>query len=214
MSEIFREVDEALREDRAKVLWQRYGNVAISIATAIILATAGYVFWKDYAVGRDQALTDTLLAALEDSESDPTGAIDALAMLAADASDRQGVIARLHEAALRAETGDADGAVDVYRRLADDGSVQDAWRNLARLLAVLHSLDTGDPDQLADELRPLTAEDSPWRYSAKELTGLLALRQGDTAEARQIFDLLAVDPFAPSGIRTRAEELSGAAAGG
>lgn len=214
MSEIFREVDEALREDRAKLLWQKYGNMAISIATAIVLATAGYVFWKDYAEGRDQALTDTLLAALEDSESDPTAAIDALAALADDASDRQGVIARLHEAALRAETGDADGAVDVYRQLADDGSVQDAWRNLARLLAVLHSLDTGDPDQLADELRPLTAEDSPWRYSARELTGLLALRQGDMAEARQIFDLLAVDPLAPSGIRTRAEELSGAAAGG
>lgn len=213
MSEIFREVDEALREDRAKVLWQRYGNLAISIVTAIILATAGYVFWKDYAEGRDQALTDTLLAALEDSESDPTGAIDALAVLAADASDRQGVIARLHEAALRAEIGDADGAVDVYRRLADDGSVQDAWRNLARLLAVLHSLDTGDPDQLADELRPLTAEDSPWRFSARELTGLLALRQGDTAEAQQIFDLLAIDPFAPSGIRARAEELSAAAGG-
>lgn len=214
MSEIFREVDEALREDRAKLLWQKYGNMAISIATAIVLATAGYVFWKDYAEGRDQALTDTLLAALEDSESDPTAAIDALAALADDASDRQGVIARLHEAALRAETGDADGAVDVYRQLADDGSVQDAWRNLARLLAVLHSLDTGDPDQLADELRPLTAEDSPWRYSARELTGLLALRQGDMAEARQIFDLLAVDPLAPPGIRTRAEELSGAAAGG
>lgn len=214
MSEIFREVDEALREDRAKLLWQKYGNMAISIATAVVLATAGYVFWKDYAEGRDQALTDTLLAALEDSESDPTAAIDALAALADDASDRQGVIARLHEAALRAETGDADGAVDVYRQLADDGSVQDAWRNLARLLAVLHSLDTGDPDQLADELRPLTAEDSPWRYSARELTGLLALRQGDMAEARQIFDLLAVDPLAPSGIRTRAEELSGAAAGG
>lgn len=211
MSEIFREVDEALREDRAKDLWQKYGTIAISIATAIVLATAGYVFWEDYAKSRDQELTGTLLAALEDSQSDPTSAIDALAALGADASDRQGVIARLHEAALRAEAGDARGAIDVYRGMADDGSVPDAWRDLARLLAVLHSLDTGDPEQLADDLRPLAAEDSPWRFNARELSGLLAMRQGDIEQARQIFDLLMADPFAPPGIRSRAEELSGAA---
>lgn len=210
MSEIFREVDEALREDRAKDLWQRYGTIAISVATAIILATAGYVFWEDYAQSRDQELTGTLLVALEESQSDPTSAIDALAALGADASDRQGVIARLHEAALRAEAGDANGAIDVYRMMAEDGSVPDAWRDLARLLAVLHSLDTGDPDQLADDLRPLAAEDSPWRFNARELTGLLAMRQGDIEQARQIFDLLMADPFAPPGIRARAEELSGA----
>ncbi len=213
MSELFREVDEALREDRAKDLWQKYGTIAVSIAIAIVLTTSGYVLWEDYAQSRDQALTGTLLEALEESQSDPTSAIDALAALGADASDRQGVIARLHEAALRAESGDAGGAIDVYRLLADDNSVPDAWRDLARLFAVLHSLDSGDPEQLADELRPLTAEDSPWRYNARELSGLLALRQGDSEGARQIFDLLMADPAAPPGIRARAEELSGAVSG-
>ena len=103
--------------------------------------------------------------------------------------------------------------MDIYRLVADDGGVPDAWRELALLLAVLHSLDSGDPDALATEIRPLT-EDSPWRYNARELSGLLALRLGDVEEARQIFELLAADPFAPAGIRNRALELSGGAQGG
>ncbi len=214
MSEIFREVDEALREDRAKMLWQKYGNIGIAVVTVILLATAGYVFWQDYADKRDQELTGTLLSALEASESDPTAAIAALAELGEDQSDRQGVVARLHEAALRLETGDTAGAVDIYRLVADDGGVPDAWRDLALLLAVLHSLDSGDPDALAAEIRPLTDEDSAWRYNARELAGLLALRVGDVEEARQIFELLAADPFAPAGIRNRALELTGVAQGG
>ena len=110
MSEIFREVDEALREDRAKAVWQKYGTLLISMVTVIILATGGYVFWQDYAERRDQDLTGVLLTALEASDSDPAAAIDARAALGDDASDRQGVIARLHEAALRAEASSPNSA--------------------------------------------------------------------------------------------------------
>ncbi len=211
MSEIFREVDEALREDRAKVLWQKYGNIGIAVVTALILGTGGWVYWQDYSESRDQEITGVLLEALDQAESDPTAAIDALAALGEDHPSRQGVLARLHEAALRVEAGDTDGAVGIYRLVADDSGVPDAWRELALLMAVLHSLDTGDPDALATDLRPLTEESSPWRYNARELSGLLALRLGDIDEAQQIFDLLAADPFAPAGIRNRALELSGAA---
>ncbi len=211
MSELFREVDEALREDRAKLLWKKYGNIGIAVVVAILAGTFGYGQWQEYADKRDQELTGALLSALDEADSDPAGAIAALAALGEDQSDRQGVIARLHEAALRLETGDSAGAVDIYRLVADDGGVPDAWRELALLMAVLHSLDTGDPDALATDLRPLTAEDSPWRYNARELSGLLALRLGDVEEAQQIFELLAADPFAPAGIRNRALELSSAA---
>ena len=131
MSELFREVDEALREDRAKILWQKYGNIGIAVVAAVLLATAGYVFWQDYADKRDQELTGVLLTALEQSDTDPTGAMDALAALGEDQSGRQGVLARLHEAALRLEAGDANGAVDIYRMVADDSGVPDAWRDLA-----------------------------------------------------------------------------------
>ena len=214
MSEIFREVDEALREDRAKILWQKYGTIGIAVVAVVLLATAGWVYWQDYSDQRDQEITGELLSVLEDAESDPSSAINALAALGEDRPDRQGVLARLHEAALRLEAGDSAGAVEVYRLVADDSGVPDAWRELALLLAVLHSLDTGDPDALAADLRPLTDEDSAWRYNARELSGLLALRLGDVEEARQIFELLAADPFVPAGIRNRALELSGAAQGG
>ena len=57
MADIFREVDEALKEDKAKVLWQRYGNAAIAVVVLVVLATGGYVFWQDYSLRRDQERT-------------------------------------------------------------------------------------------------------------------------------------------------------------
>ena len=43
-----REVNEELRKDQAKALWDRYGPVALAVAVLVVLATAlwvGYDHW-------------------------------------------------------------------------------------------------------------------------------------------------------------------------
>ncbi|MCI0431731.1 MAG: hypothetical protein L0210_14465 [Rhodospirillales bacterium] len=49
--------------------------------------------------------------------------------------------------------------------------------------------------------------DSPWRFSALELTALAELHAGNTARARTLLLSLADDAAAPSGLRGRAAEL-------
>ena len=43
-----REVDEQMRQDRARELWSKYGKIIIALAVAIVLATAGTVAWRSY----------------------------------------------------------------------------------------------------------------------------------------------------------------------
>ena len=60
---------------------------------------------------------------------------------------------------------------------------------------------------LEKRLEPLMAGTSPWRFSARELAGLLAKRSGDTAKAKKLFSGLADDRRGPQGIRNRAREM-------
>jgi len=62
-------------------------------------------------------------------------------------------------------------------------------------------------DALTARLGPLLAADSPWRFSARELSALIALRKGDTEQARASYTALADDPKTPSGARARAAEM-------
>ena len=64
------------------------------------------------------------------------------------------------------------------------------------------------PAQLTAKLQPLTADTSPWRFSARELTAMLAARAGDTEKARTLYKQLADDQQAPSGVRGRAADLA------
>jgi|HigsolmetaAR204D_1030405.scaffolds.fasta_scaffold11592_3 hypothetical protein len=207
MADLFREVDEALREDRAKTLWDRYGSLVIALAAALVLGTAGFAFWQNHQAQQNQERSAMLAQVLTLAEENPAEAADQFAALAASGGN-QALLARFYEAGLRAEAGHSEAAVDLYREIAGDSSVSGTWRDLARLLAVMHGLDDDDPAVLEAELAPLAAADSPWRFSAREMTGLLALRQGDTERARTLFAELADAPDAPAGVRARAGELA------
>jgi len=207
LADIFQEVEEDLRRDNLAKLWRRYGTWIIGVAVAIVVATAAFVLWRQYQESQrmDLARQYTQAADLL-GRSDREGALQAFDALGA-AGGGYGVLARLREAQLLAESGDAAGAAAAYEAIAADSSVDQPYRDLAVILLALHGLDSGDASALTARLKPLTAEGNPWRYSALELTGLLAKRTGDTARAREIFVGLADDAQAPLGVRERATQF-------
>jgi hypothetical protein len=208
VTDIFREIDEELRRDNAAKLWKRYGNYIIAVAVVIVVATAAVVLWRDYQEGQLQQQSIAYSAGLAAARATgPEAGVQALAPLVADAEQPYSVLARFESAALLAEQGDTAAALEAYDTLAADSAVEARLRSVATIFYALHALDTGEPAEIIARLEPLTAVDSPWRYSAMELTGLAARRSGDTARAREIFTTLADDLDAPQALRGRAAEI-------
>ncbi len=120
----------------------------------------------------------------------------------------------MRQAAALAQAGDKEAALEQYDRLAAEAGADSPVGQLAGLYAAMLLLDTGDPGQVAARLGPLAAEGAPWRFSARELQGLLAIRTGDLDQARTIFDALIADPDTPTTLRNRASEILAATGGG
>lgn len=208
MSDIFQEVDEELRRDKAAELWKRYGNYVIGAAIALVVGTAGYVVWRDYshkqAVAHSTAFFDAAALA---ASAEPAKAVPALDAVAREAPASYAALARLREAGVKAASGDREGAAAIYRTVAEDGGAPDELRNAARVLANLQTLDQSSPADLESRLQALRASTSPWRHSAIELVALAALRAGDAAKARELFTTISDDPAAPTSMRGCAAEI-------
>jgi hypothetical protein len=206
--ELFREVDEEVKRDRVQALWKRYGPYAVGAAAAVFLAVAGTLLWLDWQEKRQFRYSDRFAAASTlAADGQIEAAADQYLSLADDAGPGYRVLSRLRRAALLVELGDTGAAIAIYDEIAGDGRIDRAYRDLAVVISAMHGLDDSDPDVLTELLKPLTENDNPWRYSAQELTGLLAIRTGDTATAREMFRGLTEDIGAPAGIRARAAEL-------
>lgn len=205
MSDVFREVDEEVRHEQWVKLWKAYGHYAIAAVVSVVLVVAGGVGWKEYRIGQQQAESEQFTAAGELlAAGQPELASQRFALLADNASTGYGALARLREAAALAAAGNATGAVAVLDRLAVDDDADSVLRELAALLAVYQLMDNASRDELDGRLAPLLADSSPWHSSARELSGVLAIRGGETGRARGIFTEIVEDTTAPRAVRSRA----------
>lgn len=206
VSDIFQEVDEALREDRAKEWWRRWGTVVIGAAVALVVAIAAYNGWNWYQANQRAQAGDAFSAALAQVATDKPGAIAALDKIAAQDVAPYAELARLRIARLKAEAGDKDGASAAFRA-AVSGARDADGRELAILLKAMQEFDTAKPEDLASELQPLLGKDRPWRPVALELLAAVALKQKDEAKAKALLGELRDEAAASQALRERAAEL-------
>jgi hypothetical protein len=206
VSDIFQEVDEALREDRAKEWWRRWGTTLIGAAVLLVVAVAAYNGWNWYQANQRAQAGDAFSAALAQVATDKPGAIAALDKIAGQGVAPYAELARLRIARLKAEAGDKEGAVAAYRAAVQGARDADA-RELAVLLKAMQEFDAAKPEDLAAELQPLLGKDRPWRPMALELLAAVALKQNDPAKARALLGELRDEEAAGQALRERAGEL-------
>ncbi len=207
MSDIFREVDEDLRREKAEALWKKYGNYLIIAALAIVLGTAGRVGWKHYRENQRATAATQYQAVLEQAGRGDDAAVAASAFRAARAQlpSGYGTLAQLHEAAKLADAGDLRGAIAVYDELSQSGDPTLA--GLAELLAGARLIEAGETGAAQGRLTALVDAGSPWRFTAAELLAVIDLEAGNAAAARGKYESLSQDAEAPANLRARAAQM-------
>jgi hypothetical protein len=200
-----REVDEELRQDRAKALWQRYGAWIISGAIGVVLITGAVVFYQNWTQGRADASGDAFLQALAlVEEGEDEAALAALAELESNGHGAYPILARLRTATLQAGRGDIEAALAGFDAVAADSSTPAVIRELARLRAAYLLVDHGSREDVASRVESLTGDAHPLRHSAREALGLAAWKAGDYDNAGSLFQQIVADASAPLNLRQRA----------
>jgi hypothetical protein len=207
VSDIFQEVDEEVRREQLKKLWDRYGIYAL---IAAFLVVAGIAAWRGYAWFEAKKAAEAGAAFEAASTLAETGkhsdAEAAFAKVAADGTSGYRNLARMREAAELAQV-DPKAAIAAYDKIAADGAVGAVLQDLAALRAGAILVDTASFDEAQRRLEPLTANDRTFRHTARELLVLAAWRAGDTAAAKRWFDMMAADALTPAATRSRVEML-------
>ena len=208
MTDIFQEVDEEVRREQLKKLWERYGTYFIAACIVIVIgvgAWRGYEWWQLKQAAQSGAAFEQAVKLAESGKHQEAAA--AFTKLSADATPGYRVLARLREAAELATT-DRKTAVAAYDAIAADSHAGQIVRDLAAVRAGFLLVDTAPYSEILQRLEPATAADRAFRHSAREILALSAWKTGDMSAARRWTEMIMGDPQTPPGPRSRAEMLS------
>ncbi len=204
-----REVNEEIRQEQARAIWDRFGPMLIGAAVLVVLGTAawvGYDYWRTQTANASGDRFSQALSLANAGKNDE--AIAALEALEADGYGAYPLLARMRAATVLVDKGDFDGAVKQFDEVAADGSIPGSIRDMARLRAALILVDHGTQADVASRVEALTAETNPLRHSAREALALVAWKDGKFADALTLFDQIAADSAAPRNNRERATLMS------
>jgi hypothetical protein len=207
VSDIFQEVDEEVRREQFKKLWDRYQNWVIVGAVLIVAAVAGWRGYEWWAAKKAMEAGSAFEEAITLSEAGQHAeAGSAFAKIAADGTSGYRNLARMRQAAELAQT-DPKSALTAYQQIASDRSAGPVLQDLAAVRAGALLIDQGTPADARKILEPLAAADRPFRHTARELLALAAWRSGDGAEIKRWSDMMSTDPQTPPAARSRVEML-------
>ena len=206
MSDIFQEVDEEVRREQLKKLWERYGGLLIAACVLVVVATAGwrtYEWWQGKKAAEAGSAFQAAVAL--GTEGKAKEAEDAFAKIATDGTSSYRMLAKFREAAEM--TGrDPKGAVALYDQLAGDSSLG-VLQDLAALRAATILVDTAPYSEIVQRLEPLSAADRAFRHSARATLALAAWRAKDNTAMRKWTDMILADAETPSGTRGQIQIL-------
>ena len=207
MSDIFREVDEEVRRDQLKKLWERYGIYFIALAVLFVAAVGGwrgYQWWQAKLAAESGAAFAAAASLSDQGKHEEAEA--AFAKITKEGTASYRALAAMREAGELAQR-DPKAAVAAFDTLANNRALGPVMQDLAALRAGFVLVDTLPYEELRRRIEPLTGADRTFRHSARALLALSAWRANDAATARRWSEMILADGETPPGTRTQAEIL-------
>jgi hypothetical protein len=205
MTDIFNEVQEDLRRERAKAIWDRFGWLFVAVVVLVVGGVGGWRAWQYFDARAAAEAGDRYQAAAklaDDGKTDEARA--AFAAIVADGRGGYPTLAKLR-AANESTAKDPAAALKLYTEVAGDASADPLLRDTARARGGYLAVDQTSRDEVRRLIEPLALGEGPWLNAAREILGLSAYKAGDMAEARRQFEAVVSDPEAPPATRQRAD---------
>jgi hypothetical protein len=201
-----RELEEELRRERLEKIWQQYGTYIIAAALLIVFGVLGYKYLENRRIVAAQTAGARYESAMAlAAEGKEGSAAKEFETLAAEGTGGYPALAQLQLAGALLKEGKKAEGLAAYEKLANDGDADALLRDYAALQAAAVRLGEADFTEMQNRLNPLMGDESPWRYSARELLGLAAFKAGKAEDARTVLTPLLVDQKTPQTIIERAQ---------
>jgi hypothetical protein len=207
VSDVFREVDEEVRREQLKKLWDRYQYLIVGVVFLVVVGVGGWRFYEWQQTQQAAQVGTRFEEAIVLADAGKNDEAEKIfAQIAVDGTPAYRALARVRQAAAQAQTNPA-AAIETYKQIIADTGIEQVMRDLASLRAAALMIDAGSYVDARKLLEPLATPGREFRHAARELLALNAWKSNDRTGAMKWYAAILTDPEAPVSSRSRVEML-------
>lgn len=201
------EVDEDVKNDNLKALWDKYGVLIVAFVVLAVSVTISFDQIKNWRITQNQQRTEEYMAAAQIRADNPEANIAALQQVS---QKNQGIFsdfARLQIANVLLSQDKIEEALTALENLVNDKQVNSEVKHVALIKLATYRLDTMDKASFEQLLQPLLTENTSWTPMAQDLLAMSAIKNGDIEAARNIYEnILKIDDL-PDGFKNKIQDM-------
>lgn len=211
MADIFDEIADDIKQDNFRKIFDKYGTHLVSFLILIIVSTAGGVWYKNHSNNKMIQSADEYFAIKNISGANAEEKqIEALLGLSKDATESISAIAKIDVAKKYEAKKEVEKALALYSEVAKESSIK-AFADFAylRKIALQRKNNAAEAEisEINKKLEELSEPGRTWRFSAMEISALMALESNEAEKAKEILQKLQSDIATPRSIKNRAKIL-------
>lgn len=185
-----REVEEDLKNESLKKLWDKYGLFIVVFVTAVLTLAVSYESIKSWYVRRAENWANAYSVALAlQNQGKYQESIDALNMIINKNFGAYAPLAKMQQVNVLLDSGKQALALDKLAELIADKKYPSQLRDVAIIKLASFKQDEAPRDEMEKILSPIISQpDNSWYATAQYMMAAVSLRDGDKEHAKAIYD--------------------------
>jgi len=200
------EVDEDVKNDNLKVLWDKYGLLIVAFVVLAVSAAVSFDKLHEWKILRNQNRTQNYMMATQPQEN----ADDTIAALQQISADNQGIFSdfsKLQIANVLLGENKQEEALAALENIIADKQVNEEVKNIALIKLATYRVDSLDYEKFAELVRPLTEANNSWTPAAQDLLAMSAIKNGNIENAKEIYNGILKIKDLPESFRNRIQDM-------
>ena len=201
------EVDEEVKNDNLKALWNKYGFAIIAFVVLAVSLTVSFDQIKNWKIAQNQQHTEEYIAATQMQSNNPENTIAELQRISHDNYGIFSDFAKLQIANVLLSQDKVEEALTALENIVNDKQANSEIKHIALIKLASYRVDTMSREEFEQMLQPLLQEKTPWSPLVQHLLATSAIQNGDVDTARAIYENILKIEDLPDGFKVKVQDM-------
>ena len=204
-----REVDEDLKNESMKKLWDKYGLFVLLIVIVSLTVAVSYESIKSWYIKRAENRTEGYAVALSmQNQGLFDDSLEALDLIINQKMGTYAELAEMQKANILLEQNKEKEALALLEKIANDKSRSLQLRDTALIKLASYRQDGATFEEMSELLSSITkSKDNAWYAVAEDMLATILLRDGNIEQAKEIYNTLLENQDTPDDLKNRIKDI-------